>query len=70
MIKYLVDLIVDLAFFESLTYEIFLQIFNLVDYYILASLNMFTDKKYLVQLFEEINLDNLTNCLNLTFSKD
>lgn len=57
MIKYLVDLIADLAFFESLTYEIFLQIFNLVDYYILASLNMFTDKKYLVQLFEEINLE-------------
>jgi hypothetical protein len=57
MIKYLVDLIVDLAFFDSLTYEIFLQIFNLVDYYMLASLNMFTDKKYFVQLFEDINLE-------------
>ena len=59
LIKYLVDLISDLAFFDSITYEIFTQIFNLIDYYILAALNMFIDKKYLSQLFEEINLEEI-----------
>jgi hypothetical protein len=59
LIKYLVDLIVDLAFYDNLTYEIFQQIFNIFDYYILAALKMFGDKKLLTQLFEEINIEEI-----------
>lgn len=59
LIKSLLDLVVDMAFFDAITFEIFIQVFNLIDYYILASLNMFVDKKYFIQLFEEINTEDV-----------
>lgn len=57
LIKSIMDLVTYLLFFDSLTYEIFLQIFNLYDYFIIATLFMFTDKKIISCLFEEINAE-------------
>jgi len=57
LIKSIMDLITYLLFFESLTYEIFLQIFNLFDYFIIATLFMFTDRKIISCLFEDINVE-------------
>jgi hypothetical protein len=59
LIKSLLDLVVDLAFFDDINCEIFIQIFNLIDYYFLASICMFTDKKIISQLFEEINIEEV-----------
>ena len=58
-IKSLQDLIADLVIFDSLTYDVFMQIFYLIDYYIFASLKMFMDKKYFAALFEEINIEEV-----------
>jgi hypothetical protein len=58
-LKSLLDAIVYFYFFDSLTFEIFINIFNIFDYYILASLNMFVEKKLLILLFEEVNLEEV-----------
>ena len=57
--KSILDLIIFLVFFENLIFEIFLQIFNVFDYYIIACLNMFMDKKYLGSLIEQINIEEM-----------
>lgn len=59
LIKSLLDLIFYILFIDNLTYEIFVQIFNLFDYFILASINLFSDKLNINKLFEEINLTEM-----------
>jgi hypothetical protein len=56
------ELVSSLIYYDSLTIEIFNQIFNIYDYYILASVNMFMqniDKKNLTLLFDEINPEEI-----------
>ena len=51
LIKSLIESIIDLSLFDSLSNEIYQQIFNLFDYYILASVNMFMiQKTYFAQI--------------------
>jgi hypothetical protein len=57
--KTLLDLMTYLLFFDNLAFEVFLQIFNVYDYYIIACINMFMDKKYLAQLKEDINIEDV-----------
>jgi len=59
LVRSLMDLVTYVLFFDTLTYNIFLQIFNLFDYFIIATLFMFTDKKIISCLFEEINTEDL-----------
>jgi hypothetical protein len=51
------DYLINLLFFESISYDIFLQIFILFDYFIVATLFMFADKKIISCLFEEIQTE-------------
>jgi hypothetical protein len=55
----LLDLMTYLLFFDNLAFEVFLQIFNVYDYYIIACLNMFMDKKYIAQLRDDINVEEV-----------
>lgn len=58
LIKSLIESIIDLSLFDSLSNEIYQQIFNLFDYYILASVNMFMiQKTYFAQIFETIDIE-------------
>lgn len=59
LIRSLMDLVTYLIYFDSLTYEIFIQIFNLFDYFIIATLFMFTETKIIHFLFEEVNSEEL-----------
>jgi hypothetical protein len=59
MIKSLLECVIHLLIYDSLAFEIFLHIFNIFDYYILACVNMFIDKKTISLLFEEINPDEV-----------
>jgi len=58
-IKSIQDLVSNFLIFESASYDIFLHIFYIIDYYIFASLKMFIDKKYFAMLFEDINVDDV-----------
>lgn len=58
LIKSLIESIIDLSLFDSLSNEIYQQIFNLFDYYILASVNMFMiQKTYFAQIFQTIDIE-------------
>jgi hypothetical protein len=57
--KTLLDLMTYLLFFDKLAFEVFLQIFNVYDYYIIACINMFMNKRYLAQLKEDINIEEV-----------
>lgn len=59
LIRSIMDSVIYIFFFETLTYDVFLQIFNLFDYFIIATLFMFTEKKIICCLFEEINTEDL-----------
>lgn len=55
LIKSLMDLVFHLVFFDNITYEVFINIFHIFDYYIFAAVHMFVDKSLLAKLFEEVN---------------
>lgn len=58
LIKSILDLIISNILYESLSKEIFDQIFNLFDYYILATLMMrMINKSYLLQIFQTVNIE-------------
>lgn len=58
LIKSILVLIANNFLYESLTKDVFNQIFNLFDYYILATLMMrMMNKSYLLQIFESINIE-------------
>ena len=61
MLRGLIDLLIDILFFDSLTYEIFFQIFTLFDYFIYASINMFIiERNYLNGLISTIHFEDKT----------
>lgn len=58
-IKSLQDLVSNIIIFESLTFDVFSNIFYLIDYNIFASLKMFIEKKYFAMLFEDVSSDEV-----------
>jgi hypothetical protein len=59
LIKSLLECVIHLLIYDSLVFETFLHIFNIYDYYILACINMFIDKKLVTLLFEDINPEEI-----------
>ena len=71
MLRGLIDLLTDILFFDSLTYEIFFQIFTLFDYFLFASINMFIiDRSYLNGLISTINLEELKEKGKIDYASD
>ena len=71
MLRGLIDLLTDILFFDSLTYEIFFQIFTLFDYFLFASINMFIiDRSYLNGLISNINLEELKEKGRIDYASD
>jgi hypothetical protein len=59
LIKSLLECVIHLLIYDSLVFETFLNIFNIFDYYILACIHMFIDKKQIALLFEEVNIEEI-----------
>ena len=58
LIKSRIECVSDLILYDALANDILIQIFNLFDYYILASVNMFMiQKSYFAQIFETIDIE-------------
>ena len=58
LIKSLIECVSDIILYDTLENDILIQIFNLFDYYILASVNMFMiQKSYFAQIFETIDIE-------------
>ena len=61
------EIIDDVILFESISYDLFVQLFNLGDYFILSSVNLLMLKKfYLAQVFQLINIEDVKKNNNLT----
>ena len=60
LIREIFDLIINFIFFENLTFENFIELFNLFDYYIYATINMFiTNKTYFNSLTTNIEIEDI-----------
>ena len=60
------EIIDNVILFESISFDLFIQIFNLTDYFILSSVNLLMIKKfYLAQVFHEINIEEIKKNGNL-----
>ncbi len=60
------EIIDDVILFESISYDLFVQLFNLGDYFILSSVNLLMLKKfYLAQVFQLINIEEVKKNGNL-----
>ena len=72
IIKLIEEQIINLIMFESMTYEIFSELFDTIDMYIFISLKMFLkDNTYLTKLSKNINLKDIQRDMgNLEYWSD
>lgn len=69
LIKAISVLIEDMLFYDNIAFEIFYEIFNIVDYFIFASLNMFIqNKSVLKSLIDNINtIDTISKPIQVNY---